>query len=120
MTPHTFTALCLIATPVAAQDSRVWSGFGGPDSVLSIHAPTSPDAIATVTFDNTNVHAGNDAFSLTYLDITVGVEFGFNVDALGSESVTIYPPDGYAAIPSTITVREDDTGVVQIVEWIGG
>lgn len=110
--------LALIATPAAADSVKVW-GAPSNQSKLEMHAPTAPDAIATLTFDNREVHAGRDNFTLTFDDITVSVEFGFNVDSLGSERVTVYAPDGYVAVPPSIAVQENDTGEIHIIEWVG-
>ncbi|WP_420010628.1 hypothetical protein [Tateyamaria sp.] len=51
--------------------------------------------------------------------MTVSVLFEFNVDAIGSERVTVTPPEGYVAFPPSITVRESSTDVVHIIKWEG-
>ena len=112
------TIFVLIATPAAADSVKAW-GAPSNQSKLEMHAPTAPDAVATLTFENREVHAGKDEFTLTFDGLTVFVEFGFNVDSLGSERVTVYAPDGYVAVPPSITVQENDTGEIHIVEWVG-
>jgi hypothetical protein len=62
------------------------------------------------------VNDGGDeaTYPLTLGDLTVEVTFGFNVDPLGSDSITVTVPPGYVAIPATLVVGEDSTGTVLI------
>jgi hypothetical protein len=113
----------LAAGPVASDESkRVWpsaTSYTDP-AVIELHAPTQPDAAATVTFWNQMVHHANEEFSLTFDGITVDIFFGFNVTKNGAERVTVIPPDGYLAIPSEIDVPEHQVGHIQIVKYRGG
>lgn len=112
--------LCLLASPVAAQDTRTWPGYSGiPDSTARLHAPTVAHAEATLTFHNTTVHSFDETFVLTWGGITVDVDFRWQVDG-SAESLTITPPPGYIAMPDVLTVDEDSTGVSHIVKYRGG
>ena len=116
-------ALALMASPAMADSSRVWPDhMAGPegDSYVTIHEPTVEHAAATVTFQNRHVHSGDDAFALTFGDITITVSLDFNVDALGSERLTVEAPDGYVAVPRSIDVNEDQADVIHIIEFLGG
>lgn len=115
-------AIALTVFPMIAhgQDTYSWSGPHTGPSKVQIHAPTVPDAVATVTFDNTSVHGSDDSFSITFQDITVHVDFEWNVDRLGSERITVYAPDGYTALPPSVDVREDQSDEIHIIEWVGG
>ena len=112
--------LCAVAAPAFADDTRIWDNPYNPTSRLQIHAPTAPHAVATVTFDNTSVHGADEEFTLTWEGITIHVDFEWNSDAQGRERVTVYAPDGYTAVPPSIEVREDQSDVIHIVQWIGG
>ena len=116
-------ALALMASTAMAESTRTWPDhMAGPegDSYVTIHEPTVEHAAATVTFQNRHVHSGDDTFPLTFGDITITVSLDFNVDALGSERLTIEPPAGYIAVPRTIDVKEDEALMVQIIEYLGG
>lgn len=116
--------LAFLAAPVSAQENaRIWDysypSRSTPASV-TLHAPTDPAADASLTFVNRPVHENDEAFSLTWDGITVEVLFGFNVDAEGSESVTVLPPAGYVAIPAEMSVMENETRTLHIFKWRGG
>ena len=112
--------LCLLASPVAAQDVRTWPGYGGmKDSTARLHAPTVEEADATLTFRNTTVHSGDETFTLTWGDISVEVRFDWQADG-HAERLMLLPPPGYIARPDVLTVDEDDTGVAHIIKYRGG
>ena len=117
------TALFLaLAAPAHAESQKVWPGYPGSNhqpSIMEIGEPTVPNAVATVTFDNQPVHWESESFALTWEQITVAVQFDWNVDRLGSERITIQPPDGYVAVPRVLYVGEDVFGVVHIYAWEG-
>ena len=116
----------LLASPAAAESMYVWKdqttlGIYG-DSVISIHAPTHPNAVATVTFENSETHMGRDNFPLVYdsPDGPIEVIVFFEMNAQGADDkIEVLPPDGFLAIPQTLLVPERTTGVVHIVEWLG-
>jgi hypothetical protein len=112
----------ILASTATAQDARVWPGTpssGYDPSSVTIHAPTAPEAVASVTFRNTEVHAASETFALTWEGLTITVEMEWQVDGQ-SERITVYPPDGYIAIPPRVTVPERETGVVHVYRWLGG
>ena len=112
-------ALCLLASPVAAQDARIWRDYAGVTSQVHIHEPAHPDAVASVTFQNDTVHQGNEAFPLEWGGIRVIVELEWQVDDSAAERITVYPPDGYIAIPPQLTVDEGHTMTLHIFPWRG-
>ena len=115
--------LTLLATPAAAEQSRVvWPSVTGVTdaSFIEMHEPTHPDAHATITFHNEQVHEGREDFALTYDGLTAQIVLGFNVEPGGAERITVIPPDGYLAVPAEITVPEHQHDEVQIVPWLGG
>ena len=118
--------LALLAAPVSAESLYVWKDLTAlqhySDSTLEIHAPTHPDAVATVSFANTEVHMGEDSATLTYdsPDGPIEVTVFFEMNAQGADDkIEVLPPDGFLAIPQTLLVPERATGVVHIVEWEG-
>lgn len=115
--------LALMASPAMAESTRTWPDhMAGPegDIYVTIHEPTVEHAVATVTFQNSHVHSGDDTFALTFGEITIIVSLDFNVDALGSERLTVEPPAGYVAVPRSIDVKEDEALMIQIIEYLGG
>jgi hypothetical protein len=109
-----------LAAPAHAQDARTWPATGVEPSHVTIHAPTVPDAAATVTFKNTTVHGASETFSLTWGEITVDCIFDWNHAGGMSERLTVIAPAGFIAIPGEILVPEDAQGVVHIFEFLGG
>jgi len=104
------------------QSTYVWPGSGvtgWKDSYVKIHEPTDLSAVATVTFYNTYTHQGNETFTITWNDITVGVEIQWNVDSVGSERITVTPPQGYIAVPPELDVNEEAYGEIQIYKFFG-
>lgn len=105
-----------------AQEARVWPGTiasaGRPASVV-LHAPTAEGARASVTFTNETVHHAGEAFVLRWDGIAVTIQVDWQVDAIGSERVTVDPPDGYVAVPRQITVGEGRQDTLHIFKFLG-
>ena len=123
--------LAILATQACAESQHIWGneirgnappgmlGYQTPPSILDLGPPTVEGAVATITFENTMVHSEDEEVTLVWNDIVVNFAFGFNVDALGAERVTAFPPDGYIARPPEVTVQEDTTGTIHIYEYLG-
>ena len=118
--------LALLAVPVSAESLYVWKDLTAlqhySDSTLEIHAPTHPNAVATVSFFNTEAHMGQDSATLTYdsPDGPIEVTVFFEMNAQGADDkIEVLPPDGFLAIPQTLLVPERTTGTVHIVPWKG-
>jgi hypothetical protein len=121
MTRLAFTLLTL-ASPAAAENIRTWPDLLGSfaPSTVTLHEPTDPGAVATLTFVNTMVHANDEVFGLTWDGIEVTVSFEWNVNDGPAERIEVIPPDGYVAVPSVLDVAEYATGVVHIIAYVGG
>ena len=52
-------------------------------------------------------------------DLTVGISYRLNAGDDGEEHYTIYPPDGYAAIPTEFFVADETERFAFICRWIG-
>lgn len=57
--------------------------------------------------------------SLWLGDLHVGISYRLNVGWLAAERYTIYPPDGFVAVPSEIEVQDSGTGSVLICPFVG-
>lgn len=103
-------------SPAFAQDRHEWPSHfpGGRPAYVELGPATDPDAIATLTFVNENVHQGGDTFTLSHDGLTVAVTLEWNVTASGDEAVSVTVPPGYRAEPDRIQVQELRTGVIQI------
>lgn len=53
-------------------------------------------------------------------NLVVGIAYRMNVNEGGAERYTIFPPDGYTANPSELTVLDDEDGLSLVCPWIGG
>ena len=114
--------LLTLASPAAAENTRIWPGVVGSfgPSTITLHEPTDPGAVATLTFVNTMVRANDEVFGLTWDEIEVTVSFEWNVNDSALERIEIIPPDGYVAVPPVLDVAEYATGVVHIIAYVGG
>jgi len=111
--------LWLLSSPAdAAEASRSWPG-AGQESHVTLHAPTAPDAVASVTFHNEEVHSADETFALTWQGIAVTVEFDWNHNDIAAERITVYPPQGYIAVPPRLTVDEGEAQTLHIMKWEG-
>jgi len=107
----------MTAMPADAADRRVWHG-AAPSSIV-IGPPTVEGVTATVTFKNTTVHNGDEAFALDWQGIEIDVIFDWQADGTNAERIVVTPPDGYIALPDSITVPEGATDEIQIVKFEG-
>jgi hypothetical protein len=114
--------LLALASPAAADNARIWPGIVGSfgPSSITLHEPTDPSAVATVTFVNTQVHSLDEVFGLTWGEIEITVAFVWNVNDSALERIEVIPPDGYIAVPPVLDVAEYATGVVHIIAYVGG
>ena len=112
----------LLTTSAHASDTRQWPGTtasGHEPSHVTIHEPTAPGAVASVTFHNTEVHMKDETFIIEWNGIAVTVHFDWQADDTASERITVDPPAGYAAVPRQVTVPEDGTATIHIFKWQG-
>lgn len=124
-------ALTLTATAALAQTplmgtltekERYWPGSvgsSGKPSTLTIHEPTVPGAVATITFVNQPVHSMNEDFVLTWNDVQIGIHFIYNVDLINAERVVVSVPPGYVAVKPETDVLEYQTSEIHIFKWEG-
>jgi hypothetical protein len=88
-------------------------------------APSSvPGQLATVTMDNRLVNQGSDTgtYFLTMEGLTIEADFTWDFDpVLGSDRITVYPPDGIVCDPvdCAVTVPEGLTGTIVLYDWRG-
>jgi hypothetical protein len=111
----TLTAIfCVAFSAAVASDVHMW----GPTAFVHMQPTTIPGAVAVISFQNDTLHQQMvETFELTLDGLTVTVR----IDALLSlepETMTVTPPEGYIAVPESVTVPEDGAG--QIVIYIGG
>lgn len=108
-----------LALPASAESIKEWVGIG-ETSYVELHEPTDPNAVATVTFANRPVHHSDDQFTLTYegLEVTFGMAWGYH-SGRREETLTIYPPAGYIAVPPELDLDEWVTDEAQIYKWQG-
>lgn len=105
-------AALLCATAAGADTRREWHG-GPSHSWIELHAPTSPGAVASITFHDQPVHTGDETFTLTLdgLDVTVSIE---HMGALPGEIVEMTAPDGYVVVPPVLQPGEHQTGTAHV------
>jgi hypothetical protein len=87
----------------------------GPSTVTL--APTDrPGALAEVTFNNVSVNDAGDtgtAATLSIPGVAVEARFTWETDMIGSDTVTITPPDGILCWPRcSITITEESQATI--------
>ena len=101
-----------------AETQRTW---GSPfyQSTISLEPTSAPGAVAQVTFDNRTVHRDEMVSFVLDLDglaVTVQALVG---RGLTPDRMSVSVPDGYIAVPESIDVAEDQTGVILVVPFLG-
>lgn len=110
-------ALCMCATPISAADTKTWSSLMGT-SYVELGPPLVSGAVASVTFHDEPLHSHDEDFTLSDRGIDVDVRFNWNAGA--ADTITVFPPDGYIAVPDTLTPGESAKGVSHIYKYLGG
>lgn len=116
-------ALATLATSASADAQKLWPGNFASNhlpSTVTIHEPTAEGATATVTFKNTEVHHMDEIFPLEWEGIAITVHFDWQADDTAAERIEVDAPDGYVAVPRSITVDEQQTGVIHLFKYLGG
>lgn len=114
--------VAIVATPAGADSVMRWHGlqaFERRPAYVEIHAPTVAGAVASVTFQNEMTHNGDEPFTLDLDGLEISVELLWQVDGTDAERITVYPPDGYVAVPPQITVNEGQRDTLHIYRWEG-
>ena len=88
---------------------------------IELHAPTVPDADATMTFRNRGTNSFPDSrdYSVTWQGLTATVRFTWDAGARGEDRIQVAPPPGYRAVPDTLTLGEETSGEVHFYRWRG-
>lgn len=97
--------------PVAAGETIDWN----VKTIATIRATTEPGAVAEILYinDDVNSAADNGVQTLTLGSLTVEVTFTWDAEG-GSDRIMVTPPDGYMAVPDTLTLPEDGRGTLLI------
>jgi hypothetical protein len=107
-----------LAFPAHAETTHTW---GSPffASTITLQPTDVEGAVAEVLFDNKTVHADELArFDLTLDGLTVSVE-ALVGRGLTPDRMTVFPPDGYLAVPPELDVDEDAVGRIVIFQYLG-
>lgn len=105
--------LALLAGPAVAQN---WP-HAMPSDEFTLERPA--DHYATVEFYNSDPpNSGYYPRELVNGDLTVGLRMQFGS---GPELLTVIAPEGWVAIPETISVIDGETGVIELFrgEFLG-
>jgi threonine dehydrogenase-like Zn-dependent dehydrogenase len=60
------------------------------------------------------MHEAGEDFAVTREGLTVRIEMEWQVDGGQEERLTLHPPEGYVAVPRTLTVPESAAATAQI------
>jgi hypothetical protein len=99
-------------------------GEAGNATTVTIEPSDVPGELAIVTLTNQYVNQGadNGDYSLTLDGMTVGVQFTWDHEpVLGSDRITLTPPDGITCEPADcgVTVMEGAVGSVVLFDYLG-
>lgn len=103
----------LIASPAFA--SCLW---GNPPVIVGIQQLTEDRAEVTIHNRLSVPQRGIETCELSFSGGIVVVEY-HNERSTTPDSVFIYAPEGYAAIPPTLSIEEETVETVLIVPYIG-
>jgi len=94
-------------------------------TLVEIIPPVDPDAVAEVRIFNMSWNSTDDEATYRLAsdepELVVGVEFGFNVDVAGADSIRVIPPPDLICEPAncTATVLEGYWGSVILRPYVG-
>lgn len=102
------TFMSWLLTPVHGAETVDWN----IKTFATIKATNEPGAVAEIIFNNVDVNgaADNGTKELSLGTLTVEVTFTWDAAAGGADRITVAPPDGYMAIPDTLTLQEGTEG----------
>jgi hypothetical protein len=105
----------LVASPVFAQDSMTVG-----DSTVSI-APGQFPEVAVITFINRYDGTRQYDFSLFLDGLEYGIHADLGISATIPDTIVVQVPEGYVAIPETLTIPDMSSGVVNVykIEAVG-
>lgn len=110
-------ALALICTPAMAEQISI-SG-----TIVSLEPSPVLGELAIVTMENIalNNQLDNGEYSLSIPEVSVTVEFTWEVGMFGQDQIVVVPPDGVICVPEncTMTPMEGQTGRVVLIDWRG-
>jgi hypothetical protein len=99
------------ATAAHAEPAQCW---GHGKSCVTLRPSEAPGAVAEVTFANAEVFIANtERFDLSLGGFAVGVVIN-NLAGKQPDTMTVTPPEGYIAVPPSVTVAEGETRVITI------
>lgn len=93
-------------------------------TTVTLEPSPVPGQLAIVTLQNQLVNGGTDngTYTLTMDGLTVEVVFTWDIDpAIGSDQITVIPPEGVTCVPEdcSVSVFEGLTGQVVLFDWRG-
>lgn len=98
-------------TPVIAADTVTWNG----NTFAQIRPTDAKGAVAEIFYHNEDVNnsAHDGDYSVDLGGFEVGIRFKWDARG-GDDRITITPPDGYIAVPDTLTLPEGAEGLILI------
>ena len=110
--------ILVLSSLAGAETQRTWGGENYR-STITLEPTSAPGAVAQVTFANKTVHRDEVVSFVLDLDglaVTVEALVG---RGLTPDRMTVAVPDGYSAVPESLDVAEDQTGVILVVLFLG-
>jgi hypothetical protein len=107
-------ALCLFAAPAIAGETALCGA-----SIATLR-PGDGEAVAEVAFVNRYAPSPvqcQDDMRLHGLTVTVQVA---NEPGRVPDTIRVFVPEGYVAVPQELTLGEDETGTIRIFQIVGG
>jgi len=107
----------LASTAAHAETTRLWPEGGAS---VTLRPSEAPGAIAEIAFAN-KLAAGflKEAFDLSLGGFPVAVRMDHGPGDK-PDTMTVTPPEGYIAVPPSVTVPEGETRVITIYSGEGG
>lgn len=99
-----------IAYSAAAETSKTWGSFGTPSTVSIVPSDRHE---ADILFENTLTNESPTTMTFLFNDSEYYVAIEFGAGDI-PDIIRVVPPTGFYAIPDTLSVDDDTTGIIEI------
>ena len=105
-----FAALALIALPASADTIRLMG------TTVTLQDTLQPGAVAEIHYHNhdSNGPTHEGEYPLSHAGLTAQFSFDWNAAPGGADQINVTVPEGYVAVPPSLTLPENREGVIYI------
>lgn len=106
--------IALLSATASAQACVCEANISG--SIVTLRHSERPNAVAEIEFYNRESNGPHDTgpFTLMLDGAQIDGFFTWNADGSRHDRITVTPPQGYIAVPDTLDLDEETTGLILI------